>query len=120
MIDDIIKQTRRFVIFVIGITILLVGVAMIILPGPAIIVIPVALAILATEFVWAKRLLHRMKNELDGAKTKLGFGKKDGKDAKGAGPTPIESEDSKPAESETSKQVDSTTQPEKKEELKSG
>ena len=37
------------------------GVAMIVLPGPAVIVIPIGLAILASEFVWAARLLHRFK-----------------------------------------------------------
>ena len=34
---------------------------MIVLPGPAVVVIPVGLAILATEFVWARRLLDNLK-----------------------------------------------------------
>jgi len=45
----------------IGFTILGIGVAMIVLPGPAILVIPVGLGILATEFVWASRLLKTLK-----------------------------------------------------------
>lgn len=49
---------------VIGITILIIGIAMIVLPGPAIIVIPAALGILATEFAWARRLLHRVRERL--------------------------------------------------------
>jgi len=50
---------RKFVVTVIGSIVLLIGVAMIFLPGPAIIVIPMGLAILATEFAWARDLLAR-------------------------------------------------------------
>jgi hypothetical protein len=55
------RQAKRAVIFVIGSTVVLVGIAMMVLPGPAVIVIPAGLAILATEFVWARRLLKRFK-----------------------------------------------------------
>lgn len=55
------KQARRLVVAVVGSTVVLIGVIMIITPGPAIIVIPAGLGILATEFVWAKRLLKRVK-----------------------------------------------------------
>ncbi len=55
------RQARRLVIIVVGFTVLLIGIVMIALPGPAILVIPLGLAILATEFVWAKRLLHKFK-----------------------------------------------------------
>jgi tellurite resistance protein TerC len=55
------QQAKRIVKVVIGFTILLIGLAMIVLPGPAIVVIPAGLAILATEFLWAKRLLERIK-----------------------------------------------------------
>lgn len=54
------RQARRVIRIVIGFTVLLVGVAMIVLPGPAIVVIPAGLAILATEFVWARKLLARL------------------------------------------------------------
>ena len=53
-------QARRVIRIVIGFTVLVVGVALIVLPGPAIVVIPVGLAILATEFVWARKLLTRL------------------------------------------------------------
>jgi hypothetical protein len=43
----------------VGGTVVLLGVAMIVLPGPAFIVIPLGLAILATEFLWARRWLKR-------------------------------------------------------------
>ena len=52
---------KRMVVTVIGFTVLLVGLAMVVLPGPAVIVIPLGLAILATEFVWARRLLERAR-----------------------------------------------------------
>lgn len=52
---------RKLIILVAGILIVLTGIAMIILPGPAFVVIPVGLALLATEFVWAKWLLRRFQ-----------------------------------------------------------
>jgi hypothetical protein len=44
---------------------MLVGAAMLLLPGPAILVIPLGLALLATEFAWARRLLRRFKKKLN-------------------------------------------------------
>lgn len=64
------KNARRLVILVVGTSVLLVGAAMIILPGPAILVIPAGLAILATEFAWARALLRKLKDnarDLSGA-----------------------------------------------------
>ena len=61
-------QVKKFIVAVIGITLLLVGVAMIILPGPAFVVIPLALAVLATEFVWAKKLLDKVKARIQNMK----------------------------------------------------
>ena len=58
-------QARRIVVFVIGSTVLLIGIAMVVLPGPAVIVIPLGLAILATEFVWAKDWLNYARRHLD-------------------------------------------------------
>lgn len=57
------KQAKRVIVIVIGFTILVIGIVLIVLPGPATLVIPIALAILATEFVWARRLLIRFKRE---------------------------------------------------------
>ena len=65
---SIIRLARKIVVLVVGVTVLLIGIAMIVLPGPAIIVIPVGLAILGTEFLWARRLLRLVKEE----GTKLG------------------------------------------------
>jgi tellurite resistance protein TerC len=55
------QQAKRVVVIVIGFTVLIIGIIMIALPGPGILVIPLGLAILATEFIWAKRLLRRFK-----------------------------------------------------------
>ncbi|MBI4391169.1 MAG: PGPGW domain-containing protein [candidate division NC10 bacterium] len=57
------KQARRLIVAVVGGSILLIGLALLVLPGPAFLVIPLGLAILATEFVWARRLLRRVKRE---------------------------------------------------------
>jgi uncharacterized protein (TIGR02611 family) len=53
---------RKLIIAVIGGTVLLIGIALIVLPGPAFIVIPVGLAILAIEFAWARRALKRTRD----------------------------------------------------------
>ncbi len=58
-----IRHARRLIILVIGLTVLAIGIALIVLPGPAFIVIPVGLAILGTEFVWARRLLQHLKDK---------------------------------------------------------
>jgi Putative transmembrane protein (PGPGW) len=52
---------RKLIIALIGGTVLLIGVALIVLPGPAFIVIPIGLAILATEFAWARRAVSKAK-----------------------------------------------------------
>ena len=52
---------RRIVISVVGVSVLLLGMVMIVTPGPAIVVIPIGLAILAIEFVWARRWLKKLR-----------------------------------------------------------
>jgi len=56
------QQAKRLIIAIMGFTVLLTGITMIIIPGPAIVVIPLGLGILATEFIWARRLLTRAIN----------------------------------------------------------
>jgi tellurite resistance protein TerC len=55
------RFARKVVVAVIGVSVLAIGIALIVLPGPAVIVIPLGLAILGTEFFWARRLLRRVK-----------------------------------------------------------
>ena len=58
------KQLKRIFIAIAGFTILLIGVLLVVTPGPAILVIPAGLAVLATEFVWAENLLNKFKSKL--------------------------------------------------------
>lgn len=67
MINNILRHTKRLIVFVIGTTVLLFGIVLIFIPGPAIIVIPIGLAILATEFVWARVLLKHVKEKAKNA-----------------------------------------------------
>jgi len=55
------RLAKRIVVAVVGGTITLIGIALLILPGPAFIVIPIGLSILATEFVWAKGFLRKAR-----------------------------------------------------------
>jgi len=66
-----IRWLRRLIVAIIGFTVLLIGVAMIVLPGPAVVVIPLGLAILGTEFVWARRLLKKAKGYFEKSKEKI-------------------------------------------------
>lgn len=56
------RQVKRIVIAVIGGTVVLIGLALLVLPGPAFLVIPAGLAILATEFAWARHWMKRVKD----------------------------------------------------------
>ena len=53
------NMARRIVIAVVGATVLIIGVIMIVTPGPALVLIPVGLAILSIEFAWARAWLKR-------------------------------------------------------------
>jgi len=64
------KWVRRWIAGIVGTTILLIGIALIVLPGPALLVIPLGLAVLASEFVWAQRLLEWLKSLLGKARLK--------------------------------------------------
>jgi uncharacterized protein (TIGR02611 family) len=65
-------RERRFIVrvaFVVaGFTLLFAGLAMLVLPGPALAVIPIALAILSLEFAWAGRLLEKALEQAEKAK----------------------------------------------------
>src|SRR5712692_4008234 len=55
------RHLRRIAVAFVGGIVVAVGVVMLVLPGPGILVIPAGLAILATEFQWARRLLHHLR-----------------------------------------------------------
>lgn len=64
------RTMRQLFILLIGLTVLLLGVVMIFLPGPSILVIPLGLAILGIEFAWARRWLEKFKSYLPKRKPK--------------------------------------------------
>lgn len=68
-VAETLRVARKVAVLVIGVTVVILGVALIILPGPASLVIPLGLGILATEFLWARRILRKLR---DGAKRALG------------------------------------------------
>lgn len=58
-----IQQAKRVLRVVFGFTLLAIGIVMILTPGPGTLTILVALGVLAAEFVWARRLLDRLKRQ---------------------------------------------------------
>jgi tellurite resistance protein TerC len=73
---ETLRQARRIIVAVIGFTVLLVGIVMIVTPGPGWLVILLGLSILSAEFVWAQRWLRRIKRTgSDLARTVLGESK---------------------------------------------
>jgi uncharacterized protein (TIGR02611 family) len=65
MILRTVEQVRRIFRIIAGFTLLLAGVVMIVTPGPGWLVILLGLGLLAAEFVWARRLMDRIKREGD-------------------------------------------------------
>jgi len=59
LLGVILRSSRRLAVLVVGTVLVLAGVAMLVLPGPGIVVIIAGLAVLATEFVWAEHLLDQ-------------------------------------------------------------
>ncbi len=57
-------QARRIIRIIFGLTLLLIGLLMIVLPGPATVVIPLALGLLASEFFWAKWVLAKFNRTI--------------------------------------------------------
>lgn len=55
------RHVWRLAVLVVGLTVALIGLIMFITPGPGLVVLPLGLAILAIEFVWARRLLHQVR-----------------------------------------------------------
>jgi uncharacterized protein (TIGR02611 family) len=61
----------RIMFGVAGVIVLLAGLAMLVLPGPALLVIPVGLAMLALEFAWAEKMLEIALERAEIAKDKV-------------------------------------------------
>jgi uncharacterized protein (TIGR02611 family) len=63
MILRTVEQVRRIFLILAGFTLVLLGIIMIFTPGPGTPVILMGLGLLAAEFVWARRLMDRIKRE---------------------------------------------------------
>ncbi|HEY6420695.1 MAG TPA: PGPGW domain-containing protein [Candidatus Binataceae bacterium] len=61
MFVETIRQAKRLIVAVVGFTVVLLGTLMIVTPGPGLLTIILGLSILGAEFVWARRLLKRLK-----------------------------------------------------------
>jgi len=66
-----IKQIKRIFIGVFGATILAIGLVMILTPGPAFLVIPIGLSVLATEFECMKKIENKLKLKVEAIKNKV-------------------------------------------------
>jgi tellurite resistance protein TerC len=66
------RAVRTVITAVFGFTVLAIGAAMLVLPGPGLVVIALGLLILSAEFVWAKRLLDRMKDQAQKVRERFG------------------------------------------------
>jgi len=73
------RSGKRIAVTIAGAVVILVGIAMLVLPGPGWVVIFAGLAILSTEYVWARRLLEKAKEKAGQAKDAV-FRKKNGGD----------------------------------------
>ena len=79
------KQAKRVISVLVGFTVLLFGVLLAIpgVPGPGFLVIIAGLAILGTEFIWARRLLKKFKDGANNIKNSVFNNKKVRQDAQG-------------------------------------
>ncbi len=60
----------RITVFVVGVTLMCLGAVLLVLPGPGWAMIAVGLVVLASEYVWAQKLLHPLRRKLSQAKEK--------------------------------------------------
>jgi len=57
------RGAKRLVVLVVGCTMVLIGVLLLVLPGPGLLVIFLGLTLLASEFVWARRWLTHLREK---------------------------------------------------------
>jgi tellurite resistance protein TerC len=66
------RRLKTVITAIVGFTIIAIGAAMLVLPGPGLVVIAFGLVILSAEFVWAKRALDRMKDQAQKVRDRWG------------------------------------------------
>lgn len=72
------RRVRLVAVTVVGAFLVVAGLAMIVLPGPGLLVLIAGLAVLATEYAWARRHLDRAKRAAQKAKDKVAGHSKSG------------------------------------------
>lgn len=77
LLGFILRSTKRIVVLVIGLALVAGGIALLVLPGPGLLVIIAGLAVLASEFAWAEAMLDRAKEQAAraGGAAKKGLGR---------------------------------------------
>jgi len=66
------RRLKTIITTVFGFTLLIIGAAMLVLPGPGLVVIAFGLVVLSAEFVWARRALDRMKDQAQRVRDRWG------------------------------------------------
>jgi uncharacterized protein (TIGR02611 family) len=79
----VMRNGKRIAVSVAGLVLLLLGLVMMVLPGPGVLFVIAGLAVLATEYVWAQRMLNFAKRKAERAKDAVR--RKKDVDASGAG-----------------------------------
>jgi tellurite resistance protein TerC len=64
------KTARRIAVLTVGSTVVLLGIVMLVTPGPGLVVIPIGLAILGIEFAWARLWLRRVRESISNQNSK--------------------------------------------------
>jgi uncharacterized protein (TIGR02611 family) len=65
------RSGKRIAVTVVGFALVAVGLAMLVLPGPGIVIVFAGFAVLATEYVWAARAIEHTKNLASAAKRRI-------------------------------------------------
>jgi len=69
-VKDLVRLLRRIAVTVVGTVILVVGVVLLVAPGPGLVVIALALAVFAIEYRWARRHLATVQERARSAALK--------------------------------------------------
>ncbi len=64
------KTARRVAVLAVGSTVVLLGIVMLVTPGPGLVVIPIGLAILGVEFAWARIWLRKVRESISNQNSK--------------------------------------------------
>ena len=65
------KAARRIAVLAVGSTVVILGVVMLVTPGPGLIVIPIGLAILGLEFAWARVWLRKVRESISNQNSQI-------------------------------------------------